>query len=151
MTTLLVLPLAQAAPSGGLFGNGFGHGGWRNSGLPYMQTDYAFSLVGEELGLFGSLVVLGLLLAFLWYALQLVLSVRDRFSALAAFGLVVVKSVWLGLLLAGLLVASLALFLAALYVQVWRQRRNARAAGESGKAESAEGRVLVSHPTAPHR
>ena len=78
---------AQAMSSGDLFGVGLTHGGWRNSGLQYMQNDFAFALVGEELGLVGSLVVIGLWGAFAWFALQLVLSVRDRFSALVAFGL----------------------------------------------------------------
>src|SRR5690606_18113051 len=42
---------------------------------------------GEELGLFGLLLVLGLFLAFVWYSLRLGLAVRDRYRALAAFGL----------------------------------------------------------------
>ena len=80
---------AEAMASGDLFGVGLTHGGWRNSGLQYLQNDYAFSLVGEELGLLGVAVVIGLLLTFAWNGLKLVLSVPDRFGALVAFGLLI--------------------------------------------------------------
>jgi cell division protein FtsW len=79
----------EAIASGDLFGVGLGQGGFRNQSLQYMQTDFALSLVGEELGFVGVLVVLGLLFAFGWFSLRLVLSVRDRYAALAAFGLLV--------------------------------------------------------------
>lgn len=78
---------SEAMASGGLTGVGFGQGGFRNAGLQYTQTDYALSLVGQEFGLPGLLLVIGLFSAFVWFSLRLVLSVRDRFAALAAFGL----------------------------------------------------------------
>jgi cell division protein FtsW len=77
----------QALSSGGLFGAGYTHGGFRNQGVPYLESDYVFALVGEELGLFGMWLILACWIAFLWYALRLVLSVRDRYEALATFGL----------------------------------------------------------------
>ena len=61
----------------------------RNDGVPYLESDYVFGLVGEELGLLGMWLVLALLVAFLWFSLRLVLSVPDRYQALAAFGLLV--------------------------------------------------------------
>jgi cell division protein FtsW len=79
----------QAMASGELLGAGLTHGPARNSGLQYLQTDYAFSLVGEELGAVGLFTVIGLLLVLAWFSLQLVLSIRDRYSALVAFGLLV--------------------------------------------------------------
>ena len=95
----------NASPSGpgldqlpglpGLRGDGVGRavgrrvrsGGFGNAGLQYTQTDYALALVGQEFGLWGLLLVVGLFSAFVWFSLRLVLSVRDRFAALAAFGL----------------------------------------------------------------
>jgi cell division protein FtsW len=62
-------------------------GEFRNVGLPYQNSDYVYSLVGEEFGLLGMLLTTGLVLAFVWFSLRLVLSIKDRFSALAAFGL----------------------------------------------------------------
>jgi cell division protein FtsW len=57
--------------------------------VPYLDSDYVFAQVGEELGLAGLLLVLGLYAFFLWSALRLVLSISDRYAALAAFGLLV--------------------------------------------------------------
>jgi cell division protein FtsW len=84
-----VLRNAEAFGSGGWFGQGLAQGGYRNDGLQYMQTDYVCSLVGEELGLFGVLVLVGLWGAFVWNGLRLVRTVKNRFAALAAFGLTV--------------------------------------------------------------
>ncbi|MEZ6014100.1 MAG: FtsW/RodA/SpoVE family cell cycle protein [Planctomycetota bacterium] len=80
---------AEAMASGDWFGVGLGQGLFRNASLQYMQTDYALALVGEEFGLFGVLLVVGLFAAFTWHALRLVLAVEDRFAALTAFGLTV--------------------------------------------------------------
>jgi len=77
----------KALASGGAFGAGLTHGGFRNDAVPYLESDYVFALVGEELGVFGMWIVLGCWLAFLWYALRLVLSLRERYEALATFGL----------------------------------------------------------------
>lgn len=77
----------SALGSGGLFGNGLGQGLWRNNAMPYQDSDYVFALVGEELGFFGMALCVSLILAFVWFSLRLVLSIRDRYAALAAFGL----------------------------------------------------------------
>lgn len=77
----------KALASGDVFGAGLTHGGFRNDGVPYLESDYVFALVGEELGVFGMWIVLACWLAFLWFSLRLVLSLRDRYEALATFGL----------------------------------------------------------------
>lgn len=79
----------DALSSGGLFGAGFTRGAFRNDGVPHLESDYVFALIGEEFGLIGMILVLALLVAFLWFALRLVLSLRERFEALASFGLLV--------------------------------------------------------------
>ena len=68
---------------------GYTHGVFRNRGVPYLDSDFVFAQVGEEFGLFGMLLLIGLLCAFLWFGLRLVLSLRDRYEALACFGLLV--------------------------------------------------------------
>ncbi|MEM7307521.1 MAG: FtsW/RodA/SpoVE family cell cycle protein [Planctomycetota bacterium] len=80
---------SYAMSTGGALGSGLTLGPARNAGVPYLESDCVFGLVGEELGLLGMWLVLGLLVAFLWFSLRLVLSVRDRFEALASFGLLV--------------------------------------------------------------
>lgn len=77
----------QAISLGGMDGLGLAQGVVRTSGIPYLNSDYVFSQIGEELGFFGTALVLVLFLSFLWFSLRLVLSIRDRYAALAAFGL----------------------------------------------------------------
>lgn len=78
---------ADAIASGDWFGVGLGQGLFRNARVPYLESDYVLALVGEELGLFGMWTLIGLFLAFVWFALRFVLSIRDRYGALCAFGL----------------------------------------------------------------
>jgi cell division protein FtsW len=84
-----VLDCLAAIDQGGWFGMGLGHGTARQSGVPYLESDFVFAQVGEELGWLGMLLVLGLYVALLWNGLQLVLALRDRYLALASFGLIV--------------------------------------------------------------
>ena len=76
-----------AIGSGDLGGVGLGLGEARNQGVPYLDSDLVFAQVGEELGVVGLVLLAGLYLAFAWYAMRLVLSIPDRYEALAAFGL----------------------------------------------------------------
>lgn len=79
----------QAMAGGGVLGEGLTQGVVRRLGVPYLESDFVLAQVGEELGLVGVLLVIGLYVAFLWFALQLVVSIRDRYGALCAFGLLV--------------------------------------------------------------
>ncbi|MFT4648528.1 MAG: cell division protein FtsW [Glaciecola sp.] len=78
----------EAIGSGDGTGVGLGQGGFRNQSLQYMQTDYVFSMVGEEFGLLGSFLVIGLFLAVLIVGFRMAAGIQDRFSALAAYGLI---------------------------------------------------------------
>ena len=80
---------AEAMASGDLLGVGLTQGAFRQQNLQYLQTDYVFALVGEELGFLGMLVVIGLYCAYGYFSLRLVSSLRYRFAALVAFGLLV--------------------------------------------------------------
>ena len=77
----------DAISGGGMLGAGFGAGELRNRGVSYMDSDLVLALVGEEFGLFGLVLVLGLYAALFWFAFRMVLSIRGRFEAVAAFGL----------------------------------------------------------------
>jgi len=83
----------RALGSGEFVGVGLGQGAFRNSGIPYQDSDYIFAMIGEELGLAGTLLTLGLILAFVWFSLRLVLTIRNRYAALSAFGLLLSVSV----------------------------------------------------------
>jgi cell division protein FtsW len=75
-----------ALSSGGWFGLGLGASREKFGYLPNQYTDYIFAIIGEELGLLGTLVVLGLF-ALLGYAgIRIAQRCPDRFSQLAAAG-----------------------------------------------------------------
>ncbi len=75
-----------AIASGGWFGVGLGGSRQKWSYLPNAHTDYIFAIIGEELGLLGTLLVL-LLFAVLAYAgVRIAQRSRDTFVRLAASG-----------------------------------------------------------------
>jgi cell division protein FtsW len=74
--------------SGHLFGMGLGGGQAQWGYLPNAHTDFIFSVIGEELGVVGAVLVLGLLGAFLWFGIRAAQQSPDRFGALLALGLV---------------------------------------------------------------
>jgi cell division protein FtsW len=75
-----------ALSSGGWFGLGLGASREKFGYLPNTYTDYIFAIIGEELGLLGTFVVLSLF-ALLGYAgIRIAQRCKDRFSQLAAAG-----------------------------------------------------------------
>jgi len=81
--------LKQAAltlGSGGILGTGLGEGRQKLFFLPYPHTDFIFAAIGEEVGLFGLLIVLGLLFYMLYRGLKIASGQPDRFGYLLAGG-----------------------------------------------------------------
>lgn len=76
-----------ALGSGGLSGVGLGQSKQKLFYLPACHTDFIFSIIGEELGLWGTLAVLFLFVLFSWYAFQMLRRVQDRFGRLLGFGI----------------------------------------------------------------
>jgi len=75
-----------ALSSGGLFGVGLGQGTSKYGWVPNANTDYVFAVVGEELGLLGCAVVLGLFALFTYASMRIALRSRDPFVRLVASG-----------------------------------------------------------------
>jgi cell division protein FtsW len=75
--------------SGHLFGLGLGGGRQKWGLLPNAHTDFIFSVVGEELGLVGAVLLLALFLGFAWTGLRIAASAPDRFGGLLAAGVVI--------------------------------------------------------------
>ncbi len=77
-----------AVGSGGLVGKGFLEGSQAQLGyLPARHTDFVFSVLAEELGFLGVVVVLGLYLLVLWRMLETARLARDRLGAFLVAGL----------------------------------------------------------------
>lgn len=76
-----------ALGSGGIFGVGLGNSRQKFLYLPEPGTDFIFAVLGEELGLLGTVAVLGLFFLFVWRALKIAVSVPNLFGSLLAVGL----------------------------------------------------------------
>ena len=77
----------MAFGTGGIFGAGFGEGRQKLFYLPEPHTDFIFATAGEELGLLGCLVILGMFVLLLWRCWLVVLKARSLFLKLASLGL----------------------------------------------------------------
>tara|TARA_Y100000768_G_scaffold216960_1_gene163576 strand:+ start:1933 stop:3021 length:1089 start_codon:yes stop_codon:yes gene_type:complete len=77
-----------AIGSGGLLGKGFGEGSQTQLNfLPETETDFIFSVIGEEFGFLGVLFLLCVYLFILLRCFYLALNARDRFCRLVIGGL----------------------------------------------------------------
>jgi rod shape determining protein RodA len=74
--------------AGGLFGKGFLQGSQSHLNfLPEKQTDFIFTMLAEELGMVGGLVLVTLYLAVVAYGVSIALRCRHQFGRLLAMGL----------------------------------------------------------------
>lgn len=78
-----------AFSEGGLFGVGLGNSREKFLYLPEAETDFIFSIIGEELGLLGTLSVIVLFLAILYAGLRIAHDAPDDFGRMLAGGLTV--------------------------------------------------------------
>jgi len=78
-----------AIGSGGLWGVGLFHGS-QTSGqfVPEQQTDFVYTVAGEELGFAGSFLIIVLFGVILWRALRIAMRADDLFGTLVATGVV---------------------------------------------------------------
>ncbi|WP_436795651.1 putative lipid II flippase FtsW [Actinospongicola halichondriae] len=72
--------------SGGISGTGLGESRAKWGFLPEAHTDFVFSIISEELGLVGSLIVVGLFAAMIGCALRIAARSRDTFGSMLAVG-----------------------------------------------------------------
>jgi cell division protein FtsW len=75
-----------AIGSGGLTGVGLGDGRQKLGFIPEHHTDFIFSVIGEELGLAATLLVVIAFLAMLACGIYIALKARDNFGMLLASG-----------------------------------------------------------------
>ncbi|MEY2541501.1 MAG: cell division protein FtsW [Verrucomicrobiota bacterium] len=74
--------------SGGMEGLGLGNGRQKMLYLPYAHTDFIFPMIGEELGLRISLLVVFLFVVIIVCGIMIALHAKDRFGLLVGCGIV---------------------------------------------------------------
>ncbi|MGI8435126.1 MAG: FtsW/RodA/SpoVE family cell cycle protein, partial [Nocardioidaceae bacterium] len=77
-----------ALATGGLWGSGIGASNQKWT-LPEPHTDFILAIIGEEFGLFGTLVVLGLFITLAYAGVRIAVRTADPFVRFAAGGIVV--------------------------------------------------------------
>ena len=82
-----------ALGSGGWFGVGLGASRQKWSYVPNAHTDFIFAILGEELGLIGTLVVLAAFGFFCYLGIRIAREAPDRFGLLVAGGI----TAWIGI------------------------------------------------------
>jgi cell division protein FtsW len=76
-----------ALGAGRIFGVGLGNGDHKLGILPFAHNDSIFAVLGEELGLIGCLLVVGLFVALAYRGFQIALEAADDFGTVLAAGL----------------------------------------------------------------
>jgi cell division protein FtsW len=83
----------EAVIKGGVFGVGLGQADTKLTGLPFAPTDSIFAVVAEELGLFGSTLLMGLYATLIWRGLVIARRAPDMLGTLLASGI----TFWIGI------------------------------------------------------
>lgn len=73
--------------SGGLFGLGFGNSRQKYGYMPMSRNDFIFSIICEELGFVGAVLVILLFVIFVWRGFHVCTRARDKFGMMLAFGI----------------------------------------------------------------
>ena len=82
-----------AIGNGGLFGQGLFHGAQtQGKFVPVNESDFIFSVAGEELGFIGAVLLIVLLGVILWRGVMVAIRASDLFGRLVATGVVA----WIG-------------------------------------------------------
>jgi len=77
-----------ALGSGGIFGVGLGHSKEKLFYLPAAHTDFIFSIIGEELGLIGTVGLIVLFMIFIRQGLKVIKNAPDKFGYFLSLGLI---------------------------------------------------------------
>lgn len=73
--------------SGGWFGVGLFNSRQKYLFLPFAESDFIFSVIGEEIGLVGCLLLMAVFAVLVWLLIKISLNAPDRFGALLASGI----------------------------------------------------------------
>jgi cell division protein FtsW len=82
-----IIQSLYAVASGGIFGLGLGQSRQKLGFIPEAHNDIIFSIICEELGFFGALIVLLLFAILIWRGIYIALNAVDLFGTLVASGI----------------------------------------------------------------
>jgi cell division protein FtsW len=85
-TAYQTLQALYAIGSGGIWGKGLGQSMQKRGFLPEAQNDMIFSIICEELGLFGALTIILLFVVLIWCCMVIANKTTDRFGSLLVVG-----------------------------------------------------------------
>ena len=71
---------------GGIFGSGIGSSSQKLFYLPEAHTDFIFSVIGEELGFVGALIIISLFSILIWRGFVIAYYAKDSFGTHVAIG-----------------------------------------------------------------
>lgn len=78
--------------TGGLFGIGLFNSRQKYLFLPFSESDFIFSIIGEEVGLFGCFIILFIFIVIITLGFRIAMRAKDRFGCYLSFGIVAVIS-----------------------------------------------------------
>ncbi len=86
-----------ALAGGGLLGRGLGHSVEKKLWLPEPQNDFILSIIGEEVGFIGCLIMVAVYFVIFFRSMNIAVYARDIFGSLLASGIAVMIVIQLGL------------------------------------------------------
>lgn len=87
-TGFQIIQSLYAIGPGGLLGTGYLNSIQKQFYLPEPQTDFIFSIIAEEFGIFGAIFVVGMFLFIIYKGLKIALSCNNLFGKYLAFGMI---------------------------------------------------------------
>lgn len=76
-----------ALGAGGITGLGLGQSRQKTLYMPEPHNDFIFSIIGEELGLIGCIVIIALFAILIWRGVKVAMEARDTYGTLLAMGI----------------------------------------------------------------
>ena len=87
-TGFQIIQSLYAIGPAGILGTGFGNSIQKHFYLPEPQPDLLFSIIAEEFGVMGAIIVVGLFSIILWRSIKISLNTKDLFSKYLTFGII---------------------------------------------------------------
>jgi cell division protein FtsW len=78
-----------ALAAGGIFGVGLGNSKMKWSWIPEVENDFIFAVIGEELGLVGAMVVIGLFALLIASLVRVMLRSQTTFARITTLGVII--------------------------------------------------------------